>query len=63
MILISFIYIFIHMFYLKVAAGRSHFAVVNVEKELYTWAVSLEGDKCIERRKRRSTVICVCLLC
>ena len=25
---------------LKVAAGRSHFAAVTVEKELYTWAVS-----------------------
>ena len=36
---------------IKVAAGRSHFAVVNVEKELYTWAVSLEGNKYIFRKK------------
>jgi len=25
----------------QVAAGYSHFAVVTMEKELYTWAVSL----------------------
>jgi hypothetical protein len=30
---------------LKAAAGKSHFAVVNVEKELYTWAVSLREAK------------------
>lgn len=27
-------------FVIKVAAGRSHFAVINVEKEMYTWAVN-----------------------
>jgi hypothetical protein len=32
---------------IKVAAGRSHFAVVNVEKELLTWAVSLREAKYI----------------
>lgn len=31
-----------------VCAGESHFAVVTVEKELYTWAVSI--DPCLCRR-------------
>lgn len=34
-----------------VCAGESHFAVVTVEKELYTWAVSIapsQGNGCIK---------------
>ena len=31
-----------NLFYFnQVAAGSSHFAVINVEKELYTWSVNI----------------------
>ena len=30
----------------QVSAGHSHFAVVTMEKELYTWAVSVVRAKC-----------------
>lgn len=31
----------------QVSAGYSHFAVVTMEKEVYTWAVRIQLYKCI----------------
>lgn len=46
----------------QVCAGNTHFAVVTVEKELYTWVVSRAGYKpcCFWVLQCRHSVSCPC---
>ncbi|XP_046848737.1 serine/threonine-protein kinase Nek9-like [Xenia sp. Carnegie-2017] len=43
---------------LQVAAGRSHFAVINVEKEMYTWAASQTMNEMVGQLGHGSSASC-----